>query len=201
MLRSRLGSTTRRWSSTTRGAAVLVCLFALAGCSGLDGTGGKQYIAGNGQVIPYAVAERGNPVELTGTSLDGQPLDTSAWSGKPLVVNLWWSGCVPCRTEMPMLVKAASELQGKAQFLGINIRDYSPDQGLAFAREKGVTYPSIYDPAGKALLAFQGKVSPRTIPTTIVLDAQHRVAATIQGEVPSLLTLTEVVDEIVGQHG
>lgn len=177
------------------------CLALLAGCSGLAGTDGKGYIAGDRQVIQYAVADRGEPVVLTGTSLEGDPVDIAAWAGKPMVINAWWSGCVPCRTEMPMLVEAAAELDGMAQFLGINIRDYSPDQGIAFAREKGVTYPSLFTPDGKALLAFQGRVSPRTIPTTIILDAQHRIAATIQGEVPSQLTLTQLVEQVAAEDG
>lgn len=194
MLRSPLRSTTRR-------AGLVACLLLLAGCSDLGGTQGKGYISGDGQVIEYAAADRGAPIDLTGSSLEGKPIDTDTWAGQPMVVNLWWSGCVPCRTEMPMLVQAAAGLKGTARFLGVNIRDYSADQGIAFAREKGVTYPSIYDPTGKALLAFQGQVSPRTIPTTVVLDAQHRVAATLQGEVPSLLTLTDLVEQIASEHG
>jgi hypothetical protein len=39
-----------------------------------------------------------------------------------------------------------------------------------------VTYPSIFDPPGRSLLALQGY--PRNVvPSTIVLDREHRVAA------------------------
>jgi hypothetical protein len=64
-----------------------------------------------------------------------------------------------------------------------------------------VTYPSIYDPKGKALLAFSGDVSPRSPPTTLVLDGQLRVAAIISGEIPSQLTLTELVKQIAAEDG
>ena len=39
-----------------------------------------------------------------------------------------------------------------------------------------MTYPSIFDPAGRALLGLSGY--PRNVvPSTIVLDRAHRVAA------------------------
>jgi thiol-disulfide isomerase/thioredoxin len=177
-----------------------VCLL-LTGCSSLNGTNAQGYITGDGQVVQFQPADRGAPIVLTGTSLEGQPIDITSYAGKPLVINVWWSGCGPCRTEMPMLVKAAAHLKGKASFLGIDIRDLSREGAMAFALDKGVTYPSIYDPKGKALLAFSGDVSPRSPPTTLVLDGQQRVAAIINGEIPSQLTLTELVKQIAAEHG
>ena len=46
-------------------------------------------------------------------------------------------------------------------------------------------YPSLFDPAGRTLLAFYGTLNPSAIPSTLVLDQQGRVAASILGEVPS----------------
>ena len=177
------------------------CLLLLAGCSGLKGTQGLQYISADGRVLQLPPADRGAPVALTGTSLTGAPVDSSTYRGKPLVVNVWWSGCVPCRTEMPMLVSAAAQLQGTAAFLGIDIRDLSLDQAVAFAVAKGASYPSLYDPTGKSLLAFSGQVSPQSPPTTLVLDQQGRVAAMINGPIPTELTLTELVKQIAAEHG
>jgi thiol-disulfide isomerase/thioredoxin len=116
-----------------------------------------------------------------------------------VVVNTWWSGCTPCRTEMPMLVEAAEELSDDAAFVGINIRDPSAAQGQAFERSLDIAYPSLYEPDGKALLAFSGKISLGRIPTTAILDREGRVAAVIAGEIPSKLTLTEVVEDIAAE--
>ncbi|WP_368736852.1 TlpA family protein disulfide reductase, partial [Bradyrhizobium sp. NBAIM08] len=57
-----------------------------------------------------------------------------------VVVNVWWSGCAPCRVEAPMLVDAADELAGDATIVGIDIRN-SRDDGLAFERGLGIPYP------------------------------------------------------------
>jgi len=169
------------------------------GCSSLQGTGDKGYIEGDGVVVQIPADKRDAPVELTGKSLTGEPLDLADLRGEVVVVNTWWSGCAPCRTEMPMLVKADEQLK-QAAFFGINIRDASPEQGLAFERRLDVNYPSLYEPGGKALLAFSGKVSLNSIPTTAVLDTEGRVAAVISGPIPSKLTLTEVVEDVVAEQ-
>ena len=82
-----------------------------------------------------------------------------------------------------------------------DLRDSSADQGLAFVKKAGVTYPSIYDVQGKAVLAFAGKAPMSAIPTTVVLDKQGRVAAVIAGELPSETTLVDVVEQIADESG
>ena len=62
------------------------------------------------------------------------------------------------------------------QVLGIDVRDDDRSAPQDFMRDTGLTYPSIYDPPGRSLLALKGY--PRAaVPSTIVLDKQHRVAA------------------------
>ena len=67
-------------------------------------------------------------------------------------------------------------------------------------RTAGVTYPSIYDPGGSALLAFTGKIGPRSIPSTMVLDRQGRIAALILGAVPSRRPMLDVVEDVVAEE-
>lgn len=176
-----------------------MALLLLTGCSSLQGTGDKGYISGDQRVRVIDPEDREDPVDLTGTSLTGEPIDAADSRGRVLVVNTWWSGCAPCRSEMPLLTAAADELGSRADFLGINIRDSSASQGQAFVRSVGADYPSIYDPTGRAVLAFAGKTSLSAIPTTIVLDADGRVAAVITGEIPSKQTLVDVVDQVAGE--
>ncbi len=166
----------------------------LAGCSGLEGTGDLQYVGGSGNVIEIPEADRGEPVELTGESLQGEPLDLSDSRGEVTVVNVWWSGCGPCRAEMPMLVEAADELD--ATFIGINTRDPGLGTAEAFEQEMGVTYPSFYDDTAAPLLAFPSPYQPQAMPSTVVLDEAGRVGALISGEIPSALTLEQVVEGV-----
>ena len=65
-------------------------------------------------------------------------------------------------------------------------------------RRFAVPYPSFYSPDGRALLAFQGTLTPNSIPSFVVLDAEGRVAASIIGALPSATTLVDLVDEVAG---
>ena len=98
-----------------------------------------------------------------------------------------------------MLAQAARTLEPEGvAFLGINTRDSSTDQGLAFQKKYDVPYPSIYDPSGQTLLAFRRTLNPNSIPTTLIIDANGKVAASILGEVPSKTTLVDLVREVKG---
>ena len=57
-------------------------------------------------------------------------------------------------------------------------------------------YPSIYDPGGRNLLAFRHTLTPNSIPSTVIIDRQGRVAASVLGEVTSTTTLVDLVDEV-----
>ena len=57
-------------------------------------------------------------------------------------------------------------------------------------------YDSLFDPSGRTLLAFHGTLIPSAIPSTVVIDEQGRVAASILGEVPSQQTLVDLVRDV-----
>lgn len=179
----------------------LGCLVLLVGCSGLSGTGDKGYITGEGEITQVAPADRGEPIDLEGQDLDGDPLSLADLRGGVAVVNVWWSACPPCRVEMPDLVGAARETRGDASFVGINIRDGSVEQAKAFERSFEVPYPSFFDPSGEALLPFSGTLSPRSIPSTVVLDREGRIAASVIGRMPSQQTLVDLVEEARSSNG
>ncbi len=169
----------------------------LAGCSGSSkGTGTSAYPIGDGAVLQVPAQQRGEPVTLKGTTLDGKPLDVASLRGQTVVLNVWGSWCPPCRKEAPALVAAASDLASqKVTFVGINTRDASVAQALAYQQKYKVTYPSLVDDGGKLLLALKGAVPPNAIPTTLILDRQGRVAARFSGEITKV-TLVDLVGDV-----
>lgn len=184
-------------------ALVAVALVASA-CSDVGGTGDLEYVAGDGQVVEVAAKDRGDVVDIAGKTVQGEALDLADLRGRVVVLNVWWSGCGPCRTEMPMLVEAEKGYQkeqpGRVAFVGINIRDLAPENAAAFERDRGVDYPSLYDPGSDTLRAL-GRYAPYAPPATIVLDREGRVAALINGAIPSRTTLTTVVDDVLAEGG
>jgi thiol-disulfide isomerase/thioredoxin len=182
-------------------AALAVTAAVATGCTEANGTNGKDYVAGDGVVIEIPENDRGKPVEISGETLSGDQLDLADSRGSVVVVNVWWSGCPPCRVEAPMLVEASDELPGGGTIVGIDIRDSSKDNALAFERSFDVPYPSLYDPGSQQLLNFPAPFNPRDMPSTLVLDRQGRVAALVRGQLPSKLTLVELVQKVAAEDG
>ncbi|MEO6511947.1 MAG: TlpA disulfide reductase family protein [Nocardioides sp.] len=165
-------------------------------CNGLQGTGDKGYVTGDGVISTIAVDQRTDAVSFTGEDLDGNPLSFAQFRGRPVVVVVWGSWCTECIAEAKDVEAAAEALKGKAQFVGIDLRDGSTSQAKGYVRDFGIDYPSFYSPDGAVTLAFGGVLGPKTIPAFVVLDAHGQVAATIIGKLPSTQTLVDLTDDV-----
>ncbi len=156
----------------------------VAGCStGTDAVaqgGTFQFVSPGGKTdIFYEPDERGTIGELSGPDLmtEGKTTSLSDDDGDVVVLNVWGQWCGPCRGEADDLedVYEATKSLG-VEFLGINVRDESQTAAQDFVVSNNVSYSSIYDPPMRTLNALGG-VPTSVIPTTVVLDRQHRVAA------------------------
>lgn len=175
-----------------------------AGCS--DGQVGRSdnssqagYIEGNGTVGTYSPKEREPAPDFSGPLLDGGQFDLAAALGDVVVLNIWGSWCPPCRKEAPELQAVSEKLAGLGvRFVGVNTRDPDERAPQAFEDEFGITYPSVYDPKGDALLAFRTTLPPSAIPSTLVIDRQGRIAARVLGAIGEA-SLTELVTDIAAE--
>ena len=159
-------------------------LLVVTGCSAsknaVDQDSSYVFVAPGGktQLFYNPPSARGNVPKITGESVTGPetvigPFD---YPGQVVVVNIWGSWCAPCRAEAPELeqVYHQSEASG-VRFLGIDVRD-TQSAAQDFVYDYGITYPSIFDPPARSLLVLQGY--PRNVvPSTLILDREHRVAA------------------------
>lgn len=191
-------TTARRRLPVTAVAALLGGVL-LAGCGTTTGSadGSSRYVAGDGSTVVLPVADREAALTVSGTTLEGAPLDLASMRGKVVVVNMWASWCAPCRGEAGALEKVYVETKPKGvEFVGIvsGSKD-SVDNAKAFTRRFDVSYPSMFDKDNSLVLAFRGQLPPAAIPTTLVLDREGRVAARALGPVDysRLLGLIEPV--------
>lgn len=164
---------------------------------------GKNYIAGDGSISEYAEADRGEPIEFSGETVEGDAFDSADTLGEVTVVNFWYAGCAPCRVESPILEEVSQgylDDDAEVAFVGVNVRD-QPGTAASFEKKYGVTYPSILDvESGEAQLAFAGPVPPAAVPTTIVLDQQGRVAARVLGQLTEASILESLVDRVLDEQ-
>lgn len=175
----------RRRVVVAAAAIVVAAGVVLAGCASSDGlaeryNGGQGYVSGDGAYLEVPPEERDAPVDFAGPTIDGTEFGSADLAGQVAVVNFWYAGCPPCRQEAPDLAALSEELVD-VPFVGVNVYD-TADVARTFHEEFSVHYPSILDVAsGSTQLAFAGDVPPNAVPTTLVLDAEGRVAARISG--------------------
>lgn len=187
-------------------AAAAIAL-PLAGCSqdadkaqNAVATGGNfEFITPGGEkVINYEESERKPLRTFSGEDVRDRDKTISLedYEGEIVVLNSWGQWCAPCRAEADDLQEIHTELQKRnlGTVLGINVRDYNPQVSNDFLKDNGLTYPSIYDPPFKTAAALGG-VPTSVVPTTIVLDKQHRPATVFLRSITAQ-DVMDVVDKL-----
>jgi len=179
----------------------------LAGCSGqrgLEQTYGdvaeQDYFSSDGAFSFVAAANRQGSLQFSGELDIEGAWDSADFLGQPIVVNFWFAGCPPCRLEAEDLEALHQDFQADGvQFIGVNILD-GPETARTFADEFGVTYPSLMDAnSGLVRLSFAGEASPNAVPTTLVLDRQHRVAARVNGLITDVDLLDTMITDVLAE--
>ena len=128
--------------------------------------------------------------EVTLQSLGGgEPVDLRSLRG-PLVVNLWASWCVPCRTELPLYAAFAKKYAGRVDVLGIDFQDTKVEAALQLARKSGVRYPLLADP--------DGAVRAIGLPKVMFVDPEGRITHEEYVEITSAAQLEELVAKHLG---
>ncbi|MEX2550022.1 MAG: TlpA disulfide reductase family protein [Nitriliruptoraceae bacterium] len=191
------------------GPALAVLL--LSSCSGGDDAAGF----GDGEPVDFGSEASDEPADLPDTDEvsvadapepDAVPprdarLVSGGWpeaaafiareaeDGNPTLVNIFASWCVPCRSEMPLLLDARDE-NPEVTFLGIDHVDRLED-GEAFVDELGVDLPTIHDLDGDVAAA----IGARAMPTTAVFDRDGQLVARVVGELNET-SLGRLLDEV-----
>lgn len=198
----------RRFHAMVLSSVALLGAFGMSACAVPGSSETFAFHSPGGQVeIFYDEADRAPLSEFSGESLmePGTQISLSDFEGQMVVLNAWGQWCAPCRAEVDDLQEVQEHLTGQTvdgkpsgTILGINVRDYQPEISRDFLRDNGVTYPSIYDPPFRTAAALGG-IPTSVIPTTIILDKQHRPAAVFLREVTAS-EIIEVTDRLAGEN-
>ncbi|MCV7329821.1 TlpA disulfide reductase family protein [Mycobacterium cookii] len=181
----------------------------LAGCShGHDAVaqgGTFEFVSPGGKTDIYynPPDKRGKPGPIAGPALTdpARTVSVDDFPGKVVVINVWGQWCGPCRAEATALQQVYDATRADGVVLvGIDVRDNNREAAQDFVNDHKVTYPSIYDPAMRTMIAFGGKFPTSVIPSTLILDRQHRVAAVFLRELLAA-ELQPVVQRIAAEPG
>lgn len=118
-----------------------------------------------------APAAQQRPGALSGASAtcmaDGAPVDVgAAVAGRPALINVWATWCVPCRRELPVL-QTYAEQPGAVQVLGVQVMS-DQASGLDLLTQLGVRIPSVYDGDKRVSTAL---TLPKMLPASYVVTA------------------------------
>ena len=176
--------------------ALVVAAVLATACSGAaQGAPGDGFVAGDGSSAVIPVEERKPAPAVESPTLDGHPLALADLEG-PVVVNFWASWCGPCAKEAPALRNVAKAYEGRVEFVGVNVKD-RPAAARNFEQDFRVDYPS-WDDESASIAASFGGIGPAALPSTIVLDAEHRVAARLFGAVDEA-QLSKELDRVLDE--
>lgn len=191
--------------SLPRSAFVLVTLLTLLLTACGQTSTSNAAISDGGVIEEIEPQDRPTLETFSGETLEDGFFDLEDHRGEVLLINVWGSWCVPCRTEAPDLARSSEEFDD-VQFVGINVRD-NDASAIAFERSYGITYPSLTTDASAPAMLSVGRVVPRSaVPTTIIVGRDGRVTARVVGPgsystISALLTaaLAEGDQAITGQ--
>jgi peroxiredoxin len=170
-------TTARRAIAIGVGAAVLTS----SACGGSDSSGESE-------MLP--------DVELVGVGETA--VNTSSWVGEPLVINFWFSTCIPCATELVDFAEVDEARGDEVRFVGVNPID-TPEAMVEFAGERGVTYDLFRDEFAELQEELRVAQFPATyfvasdgtiVDSTGVLDAES-----LNRNIDELLTADENAQE------
>ena len=137
-----------------------------------------------GEVAAVNVAQSPLKVpDLTFEDASGKKLALADFKGKTVLLNLWATWCVPCRTEMPTLDALEKKLGSPDfQVVAVNSDTRDPDKPKQFLKQIGVLNLTYYtDSSAKTFQDLKAIGKAFGMPTTMLIDPHGCEIGTIAG--------------------
>lgn len=98
--------------------------------------------------------------------------------GKPVLLNSWATWCAECRTELPAIQKLSETYRDRGlQVIGVNVDEGGDAGPIAFAAQRGLTFPMVHDEHTRYQAAFRAV----GVPQTELISASGRLVKIWQG--------------------
>lgn len=135
-------------------------------------------------------------IEYPAPTLAGDTVTLASLRGEVVLLNLWATWCVPCRTETPYLQELFEEYEDQGfRVVGISLdTGDAADQVARFVEEFGVTYTILHDPQMRGMELYQVP----GLPATFMIDREGtirwiRYGPILEGDADFLGALEELL--------
>jgi thiol-disulfide isomerase/thioredoxin len=115
--------------------------------------------------------------------MNGKKVRVSDLRGKIVVLNFWATWCLPCRTEMPMLVEAEKEYASRGVvFVAVSLDDRQTRPKIPeFVDQFKIGFPVW---VGGSIMDLEDLKLGQALPATAFVDREGRIVARVLGQVP-----------------
>jgi cytochrome oxidase Cu insertion factor (SCO1/SenC/PrrC family) len=152
-----------------------------------DGWGAPQVVDGLRTLASAGGTTLGDPAPAFALpALDGSRLSLEELRGQPAIVNFWWSGCPPCRQEMPLL-QGYADAHPNVRLVLVDPVD-GVDGARSFVAALHVHAPVLLDGGGRVAAAY----GVAAYPTTFFLRADGTIASHYPGTLSADLLAAHV---------
>jgi peroxiredoxin len=156
--------------------------FLAAANAALDDLPGLKRLAVGQEPIPFSVKD-----------ITGKPLSLGNYRGKVVLIDFWASWCMPCKVEMPNVVRIHKKYKDRGfEIIGISL-DSDRKAFESYIKAAGMEWPQYFDGKGwQNEVADKYKV--RAIPATFLVDKKGKIryrtlrSAELEKAVERLLT-------------
>jgi len=166
---------------------IIATILIVCGCP--EETSGSR----GGNRKPTDLSRKKAP-DFTATTIDGERISLSDYSGKKAVlVDIWATWCGPCKMEMPILQKIYEKYSDKLEIIGASIDDPNklPDV-KKFVKEKNISFKIIHDTSRE----IARKYPSAGIPFLTVVDIDGNIIKTFYGFSPNIASEIEKILEL-----
>lgn len=118
------------------------------------------------------------PSGNTFRTLTGEAFEPETLNGRPVVINLWASWCLPCRREMPMMVDVAANID-TAQMVFVNQGEGAEIIQRFLATQNLASSHMVLDALGE----FARHYKVPGLPATLFIGSDGRLRSVHMGEI------------------
>ncbi len=87
----------------------------------------------------------GNPIEISGTLLDGTPFDQKSLDGQVVLVDFWATWCGPCIAELPNVLAEYEKYHDRGfEVIGISLDD-DKQALVSFVNKRKIPWPILFE--------------------------------------------------------